>query len=198
MLFSLDVSRKEEIKQKSIEKKEMYAKNTKSINTLSEEQNVSTRQNCSNIKAYQMLSLIYGIGRAKAMQLCSQIKIKPQCSINMFLEKEQFDYIIRNLILLLDQKTGKMPYLVNDVHRFEKEPLFIRDKNVRLQMLKIEQLIKMKSYRGIRHKLRLPVNGQRTRTNAATARQNILSLTGARKTKRLKKRYSEKEEISTI
>lgn len=91
------------------------------------------------------LTSVYGIGEKSAKLICSDVKLDE----NMFvrdLNEAQLD-IIR-------------AYLDKNV-QVEGE---LRQKIFRA----IKRLKDIKSYRGIRHKLGLPVRGQRTRHNAHT------------------------------
>lgn len=47
----------------------------------------------------------------------------------------------------------------------------------------IKRLIDIKAYRGVRHSKRLPVRGQRTKTNSRTMRGNTRNLAGSGKKK---------------
>lgn len=47
----------------------------------------------------------------------------------------------------------------------------------------IERLKEIKSYRGVRHMRRLPVHGQRTKTNSRTIRGNVRKTAGSGKRK---------------
>ena len=48
--------------------------------------------------------------------------------------------------------------------------------------MNIRRLIDIQSYRGVRHRKRLPVHGQRTKTNARTKRGRRLTVAGKKRT----------------
>jgi len=70
------------------------------------------------------------------------------------------------------------PYFFNNLNHYNYSILFYLLKNLiisdvrikRFVELDISNLVNISSYKGIRHNLCLPVNGQRTRTNARTQR----------------------------
>jgi small subunit ribosomal protein S13 len=90
------------------------------------------------------LCYVYGIGPTKAKQLCEVTRIKPNAKVSE-LSEEQLDSL-RNEI-------GKMT-VEGDLRREVS--------------MNIKRLMDLGTYRGIRHRRSLPVNGQRTKTNART------------------------------
>ncbi len=96
-------------------------------------------------KIWVSLMEIYGIGEAKAKEVCESTKVDENTIVEK-LSEEELDkvrgYIDKNL-----QTEGEL-----------------RQKQFR----DIKRLKDIRSYRGIRHKLGLPVRGQRTRHNAHT------------------------------
>ena len=48
--------------------------------------------------------------------------------------------------------------------------------------MNIRRLVDIQSYRGVRHRKRLPVHGQRTKTNARTKRGRRLTVAGKKRT----------------
>lgn len=96
-------------------------------------------------KLWVSLQAIYGIGEAKAMEVCEGVKIEPETMVSDLSEADLDKvraYIDKNL-----QTEGEL-----------RQKIF-RD---------IKRLKDIRAYRGIRHKLGLPVRGQRTRHNART------------------------------
>ena len=91
------------------------------------------------------LTYIYGIGRTTARQIREQAEIEPQVRVKDLTEEE-----IRKLIRIIDAG-----------HRVEGD---LRKESA----LNIKRLMEINCYRGVRHKRRLPVRGQRTHTNART------------------------------
>jgi len=53
----------------------------------------------------------------------------------------------------------------------------------RFDQQNIKRLIDIKSYRGLRHVKRLPVRGQRTKTNSRTVRGNVRAMAGSGRAK---------------
>ena len=90
------------------------------------------------------LRSIYGIGRTRALQICEKVGITPAIKVADLEEN----------IAALIQKA---------VQEFEIEG----DLRRRVAM-NIKRLRDIKCYRGLRHRLGLPVHGQRTKTNART------------------------------
>ena len=90
------------------------------------------------------LTAIYGIGRARAKVICSQVNIA----------------VTRKIKDLTD---GEMDRLREAVSRFTVEGDLRREVS-----MNIKRLMDLGCYRGVRHRRGLPVRGQRTRTNART------------------------------
>jgi len=90
------------------------------------------------------LRSIFGIGNHRALLICQKAGIKPTIKVKDLQEEHT---------MLLQEA----------VNEFEVEG----DLRRRVAM-DIKRLIDNKSYRGLRHKRRLPVRGQRTKTNART------------------------------
>jgi small subunit ribosomal protein S13 len=90
------------------------------------------------------LRYVYGIGPAVAKNLCSVTGISPTSKVSE-LSEDQLD-ALRNEI-------GKMS-VEGDLRRETS--------------MNIKRLMDLGTYRGIRHRRGLPVNGQRTKTNART------------------------------
>jgi small subunit ribosomal protein S13 len=91
------------------------------------------------------LTYIYGIGRSTAARILNECGIFPDKKVSEWTDAEQTairKYITENI-------------KVEGALRSEVQ-------------LNIKRLIDINCYRGIRHRLGLPVRGQRTRTNART------------------------------
>ena len=93
---------------------------------------------------YISLTYIYGIGRTTALKICEDAKI---------------DHTIR-VKDLTDEQLGA---LRNELANYKVEGDLRRE-----TALNIKRLTEIGCYRGIRHRKGLPVNGQRTKTNART------------------------------
>ena len=90
------------------------------------------------------LTAIYGIGRSRALKLCSETNINPQTKVSNLSEAE-------------------LETLREAVAQFKIEGDLRREVS-----MNIKRLMELGSYRGIRHRRGLPVRGQRTKTNAKT------------------------------
>ena len=105
------------------------------------------------------LTYIYGIGKTLAMRLLNQLGLNPDMRAKDLGEDE----IARiNAALQSDE------YVVEGDLRREVQG-------------HIKRLININSYRGRRHKLGLPVRGQRTRCNARTRKGKKKSVAGKKK-----------------
>jgi len=91
------------------------------------------------------LTYIYGIGRSTARQILSELNIDFNTKTDQLSESE-INYIRR----MIDGK-----YKVEGELRSEVS-------------MNIKRLMDLGCYRGLRHRKSLPVNGQRTKTNART------------------------------
>ncbi len=90
------------------------------------------------------LTSIYGIGRSRAIKLCTDAKISP------------------------DKKTKDLTEVELESLRTEIAKIRVEGDLRREVSLNIKRLIELGTYRGLRHRRGLPVRGQRTRTNART------------------------------
>lgn len=104
------------------------------------------------------LTYIYGIGLTRSTIILrnAAIDIKKKCKD------------------LNDQEIGKIREIVTSQYKIEGD---LR----RLESVNIKRLMEINSYRGKRHKLGLPLRGQRTRTNARTRRGNKKTIAGKKK-----------------
>ena len=98
------------------------------------------------------LRYVYGIGPTNSREILAAVNVSP-------------DTRVRNLT---EEERNRIDRYVSDHYRVEGD---LR----REVQLNIKRLQDIGCYRGVRHRRGLPVNGQRTRTNARTKR-------GARKT----------------
>lgn len=91
------------------------------------------------------LTYIYGIGRAKSNEILEKTGINP-------------DTRVRDLT---DDEIGKLRDLIDKDYKVEGD--------LRREIaLNIKRLIEIGCYRGRRHRMGLPVRGQKTKTNART------------------------------
>lgn len=102
------------------------------------------------------LTYVYGIGRATSKAILAEAKIAPTTRVKDLTEAE-----IQKINDLISSKyavEGDLKRLVTN---------------------NIKRLKDINSYKGIRHKAGLPVNGQRTRTNARTRKGRAIAVGGA-------------------
>ena len=97
-----------------------------------------------NKHAVISLTYVFGIGRTTAKGICEAVGIEPTTVVRD-LSEEQLDKIRA------------------EVGKFTTEGDLRREIN-----MNIKRLMDMGCYRGIRHRRGLPLNGQRTKTNART------------------------------
>ena len=100
------------------------------------------------------LKKIYGIGTFRSILICKKLGFSKNLKINK-LTKDQ----IIDLLKLID--------LLNFILASDLK---------KLKFLAVKSLISIKSYRGLRRNQGLPVKGQRTHTNAKTAKKNFFNL----------------------
>jgi small subunit ribosomal protein S13 len=105
------------------------------------------------------LTYVYGIGRARAMQILEKAQVVPSIKVRD----------------LTDEQTRNIQRVINAEGRIEGD---LR----KAMSLDIKRLIEIGSYRGLRHRRNLPVRGQRTHTNARTRRGPRRTVAGKKKT----------------
>ena len=93
------------------------------------------------------LTSIYGIGISRAKSICDKVGISA-------------------FIKVSELKDGEIMAVQNLINEFEVEGDLRRRIAINIKRLK-----DIKCYRGMRHRLSLPVRGQRTRTNAKTRKK---------------------------
>ena len=99
-----------------------------------------------NKKVAYSLRYVYGIGYSQAINICDKAGVKLDTRVQDLKEKEVMD--IRKAITELEIKVeGELRSEV---------------------AMNVKRLKDIGSYRGLRHRRGLPVNGQRTKTNART------------------------------
>jgi small subunit ribosomal protein S13 len=91
------------------------------------------------------LTYIYGIGQPTAREICAALGLSP-------------DEKIKDLT---DEEVTKLQRYIDEEYQVEGD---LR----RERQQAIKRLTEIGAYRGIRHRRGLPVNGQRTKTNART------------------------------
>lgn len=104
------------------------------------------------------LTSIYGIGLSSSQiilasaQVCKDVKCK-----------DLTDFDVKTIREIIDKK-----YLVEGAAR-------------KVELSNVKRLVEINCVRGCRHKLSLPVRGQRTRTNARTRRGSRKTVAGKKK-----------------
>jgi small subunit ribosomal protein S13 len=91
------------------------------------------------------LTYIFGIGQATARKVCAELGLNP-------------DEKVRDLT---DDEVTKLRAYIDSELQVEGDLRRERQQN-------IKRLTEIGSYKGVRHRRGLPVNGQRTKTNART------------------------------
>jgi small subunit ribosomal protein S13 len=106
------------------------------------------------------LMYFYGVGRARAAEICVATKIDPA--------KRAKD--------LTPEETNKIKEYIEKHFKVEGELRQVVRAN-------IGRLKDIGSYRGMRHARKLPAHGQRTKTNSRTVRGNVRKTVGSGKRK---------------
>ena len=105
------------------------------------------------------LTYIYGIGNKFSQQICTELEIPKSKRVN-----ELTDDQILKIREYIDQK-------------FTVEGDLRRETS-----LSIKRLIDLATYRGSRHRKKLPVRGQRTRCNSRTRKGKAVAIAGKKLT----------------
>jgi small subunit ribosomal protein S13 len=104
------------------------------------------------------LTYIFGIGPKRASDICSKVSVDKFKKVNQLNDAEITK--IRDLI--------------------DKE--YFIEGNLRRQIsTNIKRLTDLGCYRGLRHRKKLPVRGQRTHTNARTRKGKAIAIAGKKK-----------------
>jgi small subunit ribosomal protein S13 len=91
------------------------------------------------------LTYIYGVGRSTSVKICTDLGLSPDTKVRDLTDEE-----VTKLRNYIDQKLE----VEGDLRRDRQQA--------------IKRLVEIGCYRGVRHRRGLPVNGQRTKTNART------------------------------
>ena len=105
------------------------------------------------------LTYIYGIGNKFSQQICTALSIPKSKRVNELTDEQILkirEYIDQNFTVEGDLR--------------------------RETSLNIKRLIDLASYRGSRHKKKMPVRGQRTRCNARTRKGKAIAIAGKKLT----------------
>ena len=101
------------------------------------------------------LTYIYGIGDKNSQEICKNLNIPSSKRVNQLTDDE---------ILKIREYIDKNIDVEGELRRETS--------------LNIKRLIDLATYRGSRHKKRLPVRGQRTRCNARTRKGKAIAIAG--------------------
>ena len=105
------------------------------------------------------LTYIYGIGNKFSQQICTELEIPKSKRVNQLTDDQ-----ILKIREYIDQK-------------FTVEGDLRRETS-----LSIKRLIDLATYRGSRHRKKLPVRGQRTRCNSRTRKGKAIAIAGKKLT----------------
>ncbi len=111
-------------------------------------------------RAVIALTYVYGIGPSLSKKILIEAKVDENKRVKD----------------LSDGEIDRLREIIEKKHRTEGE---LR----RERRDAIERLKRIDCYRGVRHKRRLPVKGQNTRTNSRTVRGNVRNIAGSGKKK---------------
>lgn len=109
----------------------------------------------SEKQAQVALTYIYGVGPKSSREILSKAKVEPTVRVKN----------------LTDAEISRISEVISAGYTVEGDLQRIVTGN-------IKRLKDIKSYRGIRHEAKLPVRGQRTRTNARTKRGKRITVSG--------------------
>jgi len=112
-----------------------------------------------NKLVYIGLTYIYGIGDKFSNQICNALEIKKSMRVNQLTDDQILkirEYIDKNIVVEGDLR--------------------------RENSLNIKRLIDLATYRGSRHRKKLPARGQRTRCNARTRKGKAVAIAGKKLT----------------
>jgi small subunit ribosomal protein S13 len=101
------------------------------------------------------LTYLFGVGPTRARQILAATKVSPDTRIKDLTEAE-----------------------VSAIREFVSKNYKVEGDLRREQQMNIKRLIEIGSYRGLRHRRNLPVNGQRTRTNSRTRKGTKKTVAG--------------------
>jgi len=105
------------------------------------------------------LTYIFGIGDKFSDQICNSLEIEKSTRVNQLTDDQ---------ILKIREYIDKNFTVEGDLRRENS--------------LSIKRLIDLASYRGSRHRKKLPVRGQRTRCNARTRKGKAIAIAGKKLT----------------
>ena len=112
----------------------------------------------TNKRVKVALTYIYGIGPTTANQICKVVGISEDKRVNK----------------LTDEEVLKIREFIEDKYKVEGD--------LRSEVsLNVKRLTDLGTYRGLRHRKKLPVTGQRTHTNARTRKGKGVAIANKKK-----------------
>jgi small subunit ribosomal protein S13 len=113
----------------------------------------------TNKRVHIALRYIYGIGPQNAKIICDAIGIQDERRVNQLTEEE---------VVRIREYIDRHYHVEGDLRREVA--------------MNIKRLNDLGCYRGLRHRKRLPVRGQRTHSNARTRKGKAVAIAGKKKT----------------
>ena len=104
------------------------------------------------------LTYIHGIGRSKSQKICQIVGIPPERRVNELTDSE---------VIQIRESIDRDHMVEGDLRREVA--------------MNIKRLMDLGCYKGLRHRRGLPVNGQRTHTNARTRKGKARPIAGRKK-----------------
>ena len=101
------------------------------------------------------LTYIYGIGNKNSQEICKNLNIPSSKRVNQLTD-----------------------YEILKIREYIDKNIDVEGELRRETSLNIKRLIDLATYRGSRHKKKLPVRGQRTRCNARTRKGKAIAIAG--------------------
>ena len=105
------------------------------------------------------LTYIYGIGKKFSNDICTKLSISKNKKVNSLTENE-----------------------ISKIREFIDKNYKVEGDLRREVSLNIKRLVDLATYRGSRHKKKLPVRGQRTHSNARTRKGKAIAIAGKKLT----------------
>ena len=112
----------------------------------------------TNKRVFIALTYIPGIGKAKSIEICGKANIPDA----------------RRVKDLTDQEVSQLREIIDADYQVEGD---LR----REVSMNVKRLMDLGCYRGLRHRRKLPVRGQRTHTNARTRKGKAVPIAGKKK-----------------
>ena len=112
----------------------------------------------TNNRVVIALQYIHGIGPKFASEICSKVKLPPERRVSQLTDAE---------VLQIREAIDREYTVEGDLRRENS--------------MNIKRLMDLGCYRGLRHRRKLPVRGQRTRTNARTRKGKAVAIAGKKK-----------------